>query len=206
MKAPESVLQAIPLSAPADRPALPFPKRATVSELRRRRDRHFREGQHDLALQVATEVASRDPGRESYLKQGMLLQQVGRFRDALGVLRDALRFETGPKYLLPDVHLHLAYTWFLLGKRKRMGESLRRARSLRLKPRTAFNIHMTIGNDYFMRRDFRAAQLAYLDAERCAGNAMQRGRAMLNQGIALIRRWDFAAAQGPLDRALRILK
>jgi transcriptional regulator with AAA-type ATPase domain len=206
MKAPESVLQALPLSAPADRPALSFPKRSTVAELRRRRDRLFREGKHDLALQVATEVASRDPGRESFLKQGVLFQQVGRYREALGILRDALRFETGPRYLLPDIHLQLAYTWFLLGKRKRMGESLQRAKALRLKPRTAFNIHMTIGNDYFSRRDFRAAQLAYLEAERCGHNAMQRGRALTNQGIALIRRWDFAAAQGPLDRALRILK
>jgi len=78
MKAPDSVLQALPLSAPADRPELSFPKRATVAELRRRRDRHFREGQHDLALQIAAEIAARDAGRESFLKHGMLLQQVGR--------------------------------------------------------------------------------------------------------------------------------
>jgi len=206
MKAPESVLHALPLSAPADRPALSFPKRATVAELRRRRDRHFREGQHDLALQIAAEVAGRDPGRESFLKHGMLLQQVGRYREALEVLRDALRFESGPAYLTPDIHLHLAYTWFLLGKRKRMGESLKRAKALRLKPRTACNIHMTIGNDYFIRRDFLAAQRSYLEAEKSANNAMQRGRALLNQGIALIRCWDFAAAEGPLDRALRVLK
>ena len=206
MKSPESLLQALPLSAPADRPALPFPKRATVAELRRRRDRHFREGQHDLALQVATEVASRDPGRESYLKQGMLLQQVGRFRDALGVLRDALRFETGPNYLLPDIHLHLAYTWFLLGKRKRMGESLKRAQALRLKPRAAFNFHMSCGNFLLSKKDFRGALIEYLQAEKCAPNAMGRGRAAINQGISLIRQWDFAAAQGPLDRALKVLK
>src|SRR6185436_4552959 len=206
MKAPESVLQVLPLSAPADRPALPFPKRATVAELRRRRDRHFRDGRHDLALQMATEVAARDPGRESYLKQGMLLQQVGRYREALGVLRDALRFETGPAYLLPDIHLHLAYTWFVVGKRKRMSESLKRAQALRLKPRTAFNFHMSCGNFLLSKKDFRGALLEYLQAEKCAPNAMGRGRAAVNQGIALIRQWDFAAAQGPLDRALRILK
>jgi tetratricopeptide (TPR) repeat protein len=206
MKAPDSVLQTLPLSAPADRPALPFPKRATVAELRRHRDRHFREGQHDLALQVAAEVAARDPGRESYLKQGMLLQQVGRYREALGVLRDALRFESGPQYLVPDIHLHLAYTWFLLGKRKRMGESLRRARALRLKPRTAFNFHMSCGNFLLSKKDFRGALLEYLQAEKCAPNAMGRGRAAINQGISLIRQWDFVAAQGPLDRALRVLK
>lgn len=206
MKAPESVLQALPLSAPADRPALPFPKRATVAELRRRRDRHFREGQHDVALQIATEVASRDPGRESYLKRGMLLQQVGRYREALAVLRDALRFETGPGYLLPDIHLHLAYTWFVMGKRKRMGESLRRAQALRLKPRTAFNFHLSCGNFLLSKKDFRGALLEYLQAEKCAPNALGRGRAAINQGISLIRQWDFAAAEGPLDRALRILK
>jgi len=206
MKAPESVLQVLPLSAPADRPALPFPKRATVAELRRRRDRHFREGRHDLALQMATEVAARDPGRESYLKQGMLLQQVGRYREALAVLRDALRFETGPAYLLPDIHLHLAYTWFVVGKRKRMSESLKRAQALRLKPRTAFNFHMSCGNFLLSKKDFRGALLEYLQAEKCAPNAMGRGRAAINQGISLIRQWDFAAAQGPLDRALRILK
>jgi tetratricopeptide (TPR) repeat protein len=167
MKAPEYVLQALPLSAPADRPALSFPKRATVAELRRRRDRHFREGQHDLALQVAAEVAARDPGRESYLKQGMLLQQVGRYREALGVLRDALRFESGPQYLVPDIHLHLAYTWFLLGKRKRMGESLKRAQALRLKPRSAFNFRMSCGNFLLSKKDFRGALLEYLQA----GNA-----------------------------------
>src|SRR5262245_3472901 len=206
MKAPESVLQVLPMSAPADRPALPFPKRASTAELRRRRDRHFREGQHDLALQVATEVAARDPGRESYLKQGMMLQQVGRYREALGVLRDALRFETGPNYLLPDIHLHLAYTWFLLGKRKRMGESLQRAYSMRLKPRTAFNFHITYGNFLLAKGELRESLLQYRQAEAAGRNALSRGRASMNQALVLIRQWDFAAAAGPAERAIRILK
>jgi transcriptional regulator with AAA-type ATPase domain len=206
MKSPETAVQAVPSFVPSNRPALLFPKRATVADLRRLRERHFREGSHEVALQVATEVARRDPGRESFLRQGMLLQQVGRYRDALQVLRDALRFETGPKYLLPDIHLHLAYTWFLLGKRKRMGESLKRAYSMRLKPRTAFNFHTTYGNYLLSRRDFRGALQEYLRAEKAGSNAMARGRAAVNQGIVLMRQWDFAAAQGPLDRALRILK
>lgn len=206
MKSPESVVQALSLPAPAERPSLSFPRRASTADLRRLRDRHFRDGQHELALQVATEVAAREPGRESFLKHGMLLQQVGRYREALGVLRDALRFETGPRYLIPDIHLHIAYTWFLVGRGKRVGESVRRAQALRLKPRTAFNLHMMCGNYLLSKRDFRAALLEYLEAEKCAPNAMGRGRAAINQGIVLVRKWDFAAARGPLERAIRMLK
>jgi tetratricopeptide (TPR) repeat protein len=203
---PESVVQTLPLPAPQSGPALLFPKRATVADLRRLRDRHFREGHHELALQVATEVARREPGRESYLKQGMLLHQVGRYRESLSVLRDALRFETGPQYLIADIHLHIGYSWLLLGKRKRLGEAVKRAYALRLKPRSAFNFHMMCGNHLLVKRDFRGALLEFLQAEKTAPNAMGRGRAAINQGIIFIRQWDFAAAQGPLDRALRILK
>jgi transcriptional regulator with AAA-type ATPase domain/Tfp pilus assembly protein PilF len=206
MKSPESVVQALPVPLPSGRPSLPFPRRSTVADLRRLRDRQFREGKHDLALRAATEVAKRDPGRESYLRQGMMLQQVGRYREALEVLRDALRFESGPKYLLPDIHLHIAHTWFLLGKRKRVGESVKRAYALRLKPRTAFNFHMTYGNFLLSKKDSRGALLEYLQSEKVALSALARGRAAVNQGLVFIRQWDFAAAQGPLDRALRMLK
>jgi transcriptional regulator with AAA-type ATPase domain len=203
---PESAVQTLSLPAPQAAPALLFPKRATVADLRRLRERHFREGHHELALQVATEVARRDPGRESFLRRGMLLTQVGRYREALGVLRDALRFETGPQYLVADIHLHIGYAWLMLGKRKRLGEAVKRAYALRLKPRSAFNFHMMCGNRFLLQRDFRAALLEYLQAEKTAPNAMGRGRAAINQGIIFIRQWDFAAAQGPLDRAIRILK
>jgi tetratricopeptide (TPR) repeat protein len=206
MKSPEPRVQILPFSVPSGRPALSFPKRASVAELRRLRDKHFRDGQHELALQVATEVARRDPGRESFLRHGMMLQQVGRYREALGVLRDALRFESGPAYLISDIHLHIAYTWFLVGRRKRVGESVRRADALRLKPRTAFNYHIMCGNFLLSKREFRAALLEYLQAEKAAPNTMCRARAAINQGIALTRLWDFAAAQGPLERALRLLK
>ncbi|RPH38080.1 MAG: hypothetical protein EHM91_14310, partial [Planctomycetota bacterium] len=87
---PEFAVQTLSLPAPQAAPSLLFPKRATVADLRRLRDRHFREGHHELALQVSTEVARRDPGRESYLRRGMLLTLVCRTREALGVLRDAL--------------------------------------------------------------------------------------------------------------------
>lgn len=203
---PQVEVQAPALSSPADRTALPFPKRTKVSELRRLRDQHFKDGNHELALQVATEVAARDPGRESFLRRGMLFHQVGRYREALGVLRDALRFETGPRYLIADIHLHIAYTWFLLDRRKRVGEAVRRADALRLKPRTAFNFHVMCGNYLLAKRDFRAAHLEFIAAEKCAPNAMGRGRAAINQGITLMRRWDFTAAQVALDRALEVLK
>src|SRR3954469_21912395 len=123
----QPTIQTLPQVAPATSPAISFPRRSAVAELRKLREKHFREGHHELALQVATEVAKRDPGRESFLRRGMLLREVGRWREALGVLRDALRFETGPGYLVADVHLHIAHTWFLIGKRKRAGEAVRRA-------------------------------------------------------------------------------
>src|SRR6185503_19298134 len=206
MKPQETLVQVLPMPAPQARPALPFPRRAKVADLRRLRDKHFRDGQHELALQAATEVAKRDPGRESFLRRGMLLREVGRYREALGTLRDALRFETGPQYLVADIHLHLAHTWMLVGKRKRMGESIKRAYALRLKPRTAFNFHQSYGNHLLERRDYRGALKEFLQAEKAAPKALGRGRAAINQGIVFIRQWDFAAAAGPLDRANRILK
>jgi transcriptional regulator with GAF, ATPase, and Fis domain len=206
MRVERPVVEVPAVHPPQVRPALSFPKRATVAELRRLRDKHFRDGHHELALQIATDVARRDPGRESFLRQGVLFQQVGRYREALEVLRDALRFETGPAYLVADIHLHVAYTWFLMDRRKRVGEAVRRANSLRLKPRTAYNYHIMCGNFLLSKRDFRGAQREYIDAEKCATSAIARGRAAINQGVALIRRWDFGAAQIALDRALRILK
>ncbi|HVR87304.1 MAG TPA: sigma 54-interacting transcriptional regulator [Planctomycetota bacterium] len=206
MKTQPSGVQALPQVAPSTSPAISFPRRSTVAELRKLREKHFREGNHELALQVSTEVAKRDPGRESFVRQGMLLREVGRWREALNVLRDALRFESGPQYLVADIHLHIAYTWSLLGKRKRVGESVRRAYALRLKPRTAFNFHMTYGNLLLSKKDFQGGLKEFLQAEKVAPSVQARGRAAINQGISLMRLWDFAAAGGPLDRAIRMLK
>ena len=186
MKPQERAVQALPQSAPSGAPPLRFPRRASVADLRNLREKHFREGHHELALQVATEIAKRDPGRESFLRHGMLLREVGRWREALGVLRDALRFETGPSYLIADIHLHIAFTWFLVGKRKRAGEALRRAYALRLKPRTAFNFHQTYGNLLISKRDFRGALKEFLQAEKVGTTALHRGRATINQGISLL--------------------
>lgn len=206
MKSPEFAVQTLPAPAPADKPALLFPKRATVADLRRLRDKHFREGNHELALQVATEVAKRDPGRESFMRRGMLLREVGRHREALDVLRDALRFESGADYQVADIHFHIAHTWLILGKRKRVGEAVRRAYALRLKPRSAHNFHIVHGNFLLLRKDFQGALREYLQAEKVGPNAFARGNAAVNQGIVLLRMWDYEAAQGPLDRAIRILK
>jgi transcriptional regulator with AAA-type ATPase domain len=65
---------------------------------------------------------------------------------------------------------------------------------------------MTYGNFLLSKRDFRGALKEYLQAEKVAPSALGRGRAAINQGISLTRLWDFAAAGGPLDRAIRILK
>lgn len=187
-------------------PELAFPARATLPTLRKLREKHFLEGRHDLALQVALEVARREPGRESLFKVGFLSREVGRYRDALKALRDALRFDTGPKYLVPEIHLHLAFTWFLMKKSKRMGESLRRAYALRPKPRTAFNFHMTYGASLLEKRKHRDAAEEYARAESAARGSLARGNALVNQGIALQREGLLSEARRPLDRALAILK
>ncbi|HXX92601.1 MAG TPA: tetratricopeptide repeat protein, partial [Planctomycetota bacterium] len=152
MKPAVTAAPAVPSRPVTPATELAFPARATLPTLRKLREKHYREGRHDLALQVAMEVARRDPGRESHFRMGFLFREVGRYREALKSLRDALRFESGPRYLLPEIHLHIAYTWFVLRNRKRMGESLRRAYALRPKPRTASNFHLTYGTYLLAKR------------------------------------------------------
>lgn len=192
--------------SPVSAPEIAFPARAPLPTLRKLREKHFHEGRHDLALQVALEVARRDPGRESFFKVGFLYREVGRYREALKALRDALRFDGGPKYLVPEIHLHLAFTWFLLKKSKRMGEALRRAYALRPKPRTAHNFHTTYAAALLEKRRHREAAAEYGRAEASAPNALARGSALLNQGIALQREGLLAQAREALDRSLLVLK
>lgn len=139
----------------AQAPELPFPARATLPTLRKLREKHFRGGSHDLALQVAMEVARRDPGRESFFRLGFLYREVGRYREALRSLRDALRFESGPKYLVAETHLQIGFTWFLMRNTKRMSAAIRRAYDLHPRPRTACNFHMTYGAYLLAKRDHR---------------------------------------------------
>ena len=206
MKPAVTAAPAVPSRPVTPATELAFPARATLPTLRKLREKHFRDGRHDLALQVAMEVARRDPGRESFFRLGFLFRGVGRYREALKSLRDALRFETGPKYLLPEIHIHIAYTWFLLRKLKRMSEALRRAYALRPKPRTASNFHLTYGSFLFSKGKYREACDEYARAESAATKQVARGRAAMNQGIALIRQGRPSDARIPLDRAIRIFK
>jgi tetratricopeptide (TPR) repeat protein len=206
MKPAVTAAPAIPARPTTSTTELAFPARATLPTLRKLREKHYRDGRHDLALQVAMEVARRDPGRESFFKLGFLFREVGRYREALKSLRDSVRFESGPKYLIPDIHLHTAFTWFLLRKPKRVCESLRRAYALRLKPRTAFNFHTTYGAYLLSKKKYREAAGEYSRAEASATQTLARGRAACNQGIALARQGMPAEARRPLDRAIQILK
>jgi tetratricopeptide (TPR) repeat protein len=206
MKTALTAAPAVPSRPTTPATELAFPARATLPTLRKLREKHFRDGRHDLALQVAMEVARRDPGRESFFRLGFHFREVGRYREGLKSLRDALRFESGPKYVVAEIHLHVAYTWFLLRGRKRMGESLRRAYALRPKPRTACNFHLAYGTYLMSKKKFREAAEEYGRAGGAATKSLARGRATCNQGYALMRQGMLAEARRSLDRAIRILK
>ena len=187
---------------------LPFPEGGVQPpKLRALRDRLYREGKHDLALAAAQEVVRRDPGRESFFFLGFLYREVGRYREALKTLRDALRFRTGPAYLVPEIHLHIAYTWFLMGRRKEMSEHLRKAYSMRWKPRSAAKFHHMLGNDHFAHRRYRQALEEYARAEEaCKNDPLGQGRVATNEALVHIRLGDFPAARAHLDRAIAIHK
>ena len=70
MQPQEYAVQALPQSAPSGAPPLRFPRRASVADLRKLRERHFQEGHHELALQVATEIAMNPPDVEGVLRVG----------------------------------------------------------------------------------------------------------------------------------------
>lgn len=188
-------------------PVVPF---AAISrrpaQLETLRDQLFREGQLDLAVKVAEKVAKLKPSRSNYFRLGFLYRESGRYREALGILRDALRFVDGPAYVIPEIHLHLAFTWFLLGKRKRMGEALRRAYATRWKPRSMPKFHMALGTDHFERRRYREAAQEYARAEAASKTPIERGRNAKNQAIAYYRLGDLKQAQVHVDRALRLHK
>lgn len=191
----------------AKAPVVPFPSKGkSPAKLRKLRDQFFREGRLDLAVQVAEQVAEAEPSRADYFRLGFLYREMARYRDALKVFRDALRFAEGPAYLLPEIHLHIAHTWFLLGHRKRMKESLRRAYATRWKPRSSPKFHMALGTEHFERRRYREAAEEYARAEAASTGPLDRGRNALNQGIACYRLGQLEQAQIHLDRALRLQK
>lgn len=186
-------LTEVPFEVPKGRPY----------ELRRLRDRLTKEGNHAHALQVALEVARRDPGRESFMRVGILYREVGRYRDAIRTLRDALRFRTGPSHLAAEIHFHLANTWMDLGQKKRMARALRRANSCRPRPRTDSKLHLSLGNFQYANQQWNDALREYENAEGTARSTLDKAAAILNQGLAFIHLGRFHAAKERLDRALR---
>ncbi len=197
----------LPRRAPTGPPAIPFPvPGGAVTRLRRLRDRFFREGRLDLALQAAIEVARRDPDRESYLKLGFLQREAGHYRKALKALRDALRFREGARYLVPEIYLHLAHTWFLLGNRKKMLRAHRRAYACRPKPRSDGKFNLVFGNDLFGRGRFREAAEEYARAEASFRKSEEKGGAAVNRGLALVRLGELEEARICMGRAIRVFK
>jgi tetratricopeptide (TPR) repeat protein len=193
-----------PVPGPSE---VPFPLHfRTVTRLRWWRDRCFRDGRIDLALQAATEIARRDPGRESFLKLGFLHREAGGYREALKTLRDALRFREGPRYLIPEIHLHLAHTWFLLGRRKRMLRALRQAYASRPKPRSDGKFHILYGNDLFRLGRYPEAAEEYGRAAASAAGVLEREMASVNRGLALLRSGDLRGAEECLRGAVRALR
>lgn len=197
----------LPRRAPTGPPDIPFPVSARpVSRLRRLRDRFVREGRLDLALPVAEEVARRDPGRESVLRLGILLRDTGRYREAIRKLRDALRFETGPKYLIPEIHIHIAHAWYLLRNRKRMDRALRRARDLRPRPRSDGKFHVVYGNELLARGRYREAAGVFSEGEACTRSTRLRGGLAFSQSLAYFRMGDLDRASECASRSLRLLR
>ncbi len=197
-------LPAEPL-APAGR-QVQFPERASVSRLRTLRAQLFKQGRLTEALQVARHLVDVNPGRESYCHLGVVLRESGAFTKALRVLRDALRFKDGPAYLVSEIHLHTAYTWYCLHDYKRMGEALDRAHAQRLKPRTDWKLHTTLGSYLLSQGDYRRALEEFTRAEATAPTVQARGRALTNQAIIHYKLHDLNAAEASIDRALILHK
>jgi tetratricopeptide (TPR) repeat protein len=201
-------MKPVALAVPASRPPVPeapllerVKPAPRLHELRRVRDRLSREGKLDLALQTAGDLARRDPGRESYLHWGRLLRETGRLKDALRVLRDALRFESGPAYLVPEIHLQMAATWSVVGKHHRAGESLRRAYAARPKARADHKVHMVLGNFHFGKNRWAEAAAEYERAEAAACSPRERALAMINRGLAWHRAGRLERAVAPVAKA-----
>jgi len=189
-------------------PAPPFTRlpRPSRSRLRAERDRLFKEGVFDRALRVAGHLTDVDPSRESFFRLGFILRESGRARKSLKAFRDALRFKDGPAYLVPEIHLHLAHAYYVLGEYKRMGESLRRAYASRPRPRTDANLHLSFGNGYLSYRKYRQAHAEFVRAERVSPTAWYRGRSLINQAVALYYLRDLGAADRLAARAVRIFE
>lgn len=174
-----------------------------VQRLRRLRDLRFRQGRQGEALELARTVARRDPGRESFFRLGVVYRETGRYTQAIRAFRNALRFRSGPRHLLAEIHLHKAFTWHLLGDRDQMRRSLARAVAMRPKPRSDANLHLMLGHDHRARGRLAEALREFAAAESVARTPLLRGRAAHNQGVIALSMGDVTAAGRHLDRALR---
>lgn len=173
-----------------------------LSHLRKERDRLLREGRN--AIGIAERIAQSYPGRESQLRLGCALRDAGRLRDAIRAFRDALRFTDGPRYLIPEIHLHTAYTWYLLRQFKRMREALRRAYEMPWKPRSGASIHITFGSHFFARGDYPEALREFLLTAETALSPLVRGRAHMNLGLTYHRMGRLEQAARHTAMAIRI--
>lgn len=207
MKPPGTALQ-LPRRPPPEGREVRFPRarRSELRALRELRDRLTREGRAAQALGVARRIAERDPGRESLLKLGLALREAGKLRESLKAFRDALRFESGPRFLLPEIHLHLAHAWLLLGEPKRMGEALRRAQAQRPSPRSEGVFRHVLGNHYFQNRRYHRAIEEYEAAAKSYTRAAARGAVLSNIGLCLERLGRLDEAVLRLKDAIRILR
>lgn len=190
-------------AAASHEPAFPL-SAVSIRKLKAQVRRFRLEQTYPEAIAIAEELARRRPGRSTYFELGWFYRESGDHRNAIRVFRDALRFETGPKRLLAEIHLHTAYAYFYLGDRELMSKARKRAYRERSKPKSGHFFHMILGTDYVMHHQYEEALEEYLHAERTAPDAMKRARAALNAGLVLVRMADFKRAKAVLDRALGI--
>lgn len=185
---------------------IPFPERATVHRLRSLRQELFKKGRLNEALDVAKRLMDLVPGRESAWRLGVIQRELGLYRESLKTFRDALRYSDGPSYVVPEIYLHAAYAWYCLKDYKRMGENLRRLKDLRPKTRSDHNIHMAFGGHYMTRKAYAEAQAEFEKAEKAANTTLQKGRALVNQGVVAYHLGDLAEAGRRMDEAVAIHK
>ncbi len=185
---------------------IPFPERSSVHRLRTLRQELFQKGRLTEALEVARRLMDLTPGRESAWRLGVIQRELGLYQESLRTFRDALRYVDGPAYVLPEIHLHAAYSWYKLHDYRRMGECLRRVSSLRPKTRSDHMLHMSFGSFFMARKDYRQAYDEFQKAEKAAKNSILRGRALVNMGVAAYHQGDLAQASTLLEKAVAIHK
>jgi tetratricopeptide (TPR) repeat protein len=181
---------------------IPFPERSTVHRLRGLRQELFKKGRLAEALKVAQRLMDLTPGRESAWRLGVIQRELGLYQESLKTFRDALRYADGPAYVLPEIHLHAAYAWYCLRDFKRMGECLRRAYQLRPKTRSDHNLHQSFGGHHMSRKAYAEARAEFEKAERAAATSFQRGRALVNRGVASYHLGELGEAGRLLDQAI----